>query len=123
MEVTPEIKNYITSNSYYQGTTNNCSDFARYGVQQLLPGSDRSGFGKEELFGKQFVTPNELFKDTKEKLVAYDMKYNFDSWWNYPTIVSYTVRERYGEVLKDPKGKVNNPFVEKNFIKTSKPVD
>ncbi|MEM9884721.1 MAG: hypothetical protein AAF849_02445 [Bacteroidota bacterium] len=97
-KVLSDLSDFKSSNESYNGQKCNCSDFASEGVKSVLETRSNNPFeivsmqpndvGKEKipLVGTS-TTPNQLWKDTKESM-------------------------RGGvQVLKDPKDKVNNSFI------------
>jgi RHS repeat-associated protein len=67
-----KIENYKKDNPKYVGASNNCSDFALSVIDIIRKGTGGENFGKEQFYNSFFVTPNELFKDTKSILNKID---------------------------------------------------
>lgn len=57
------MEDEMKKNKYYKGTTRNCSTFAREGVRVSTGNENISG--EESILFRKFVTPNQLYNDTK----------------------------------------------------------
>lgn len=88
-QVKADLKEYRDDNKQYNAVDNNCSDYARVGVDRAI-GVQSSYAAQERFLYKSYTTPNRLF-----------------SWAKWVT----SVNPKQGNVKKDPGVKLNTTFV------------